>query len=591
MMQGIMWIILGATIGLAALVSHHRRSAFEVKLSPPITYRSVTVQLPKGWKLTKNPDELSSTLMTADESADSSDEDEESGGRTIRIVREPLGTYRTPLEFALTRLAPGGHRAGEHLPIAGLPGELQVQRRDMTPKSLQQILAHGGLVPAKTLCIATVGNSGRGLAVELEGTGEPESHDIDLIKRIAATIKIADEPPLTEAPEIVLGNDVHVPVPDLFATVKQDDPLLTARLMRTKSASGVMRSIMVAPMVMLPKDTRETVHSAVALFDYNFEDADVRQEEGGAWRADIDATAREVLPMRAFVLGKNGAGVIAVFRGGEDDAWIDDAWRAMREKLVFPQETDVSDLLASGATEAKRVAETGLKKLLPETNDEQWWLVCIQSADHPMGWRKLTPGGTTWNLQQRVQFERQMQETMLKWKGAMDLKSYSASQKFDVTDLREETPEARIPRGVTVALSNGKIDLTPLPAKNPISFTAPTDFIPGAWLPLILPKLSDHPMIVRTDSSIEYAHVKNTDLLTVTVRPEPDVKRTADDGATPVKCVSLEFSGSGEKMRFFFRPDGTLESADSPQSIRLLHSDEREINTSFSRIDAMKPGR
>src|SRR5947207_4593447 len=284
MMQGIMWIILGATVGLAALVSHHRRSAFEVKLGPAINYRTVTGQLRKGWKITKSPDELSSTLITADESADSSDEDEEVGSRRIRIVREPLGTYRTPLEFAISRLPSGGHLRGkEHLPIAGFPGEALYQMRDMTPKSLQQILAHGGSVPAKTLCIATVGNSGRGLAVELEGIGEPESHDIDLIKRIAATIKIDDEPPLVETPEIVLGNEVHVPVPELFATVKQDDSLITARLMRTKAAGGAMRSIMVAPMVMLPKDTRETVHTALALFDYNFEDADVRQDEGGAW--------------------------------------------------------------------------------------------------------------------------------------------------------------------------------------------------------------------------------------------------------------------------------------------------------------------
>jgi hypothetical protein len=352
-----------------------------------------------------------------------------------------------------------------------------------------------------------------------------------------------------------------------------------------------MRSIMVAPMVMLSKDTRETVHTALALLDYNFEDADVRQDEGGAWRAEIDATAREVLPMRAFVLGKNGAGLIAVFRGGEDDSWIDDAWRAMREKLVFPQETDVSELLASGATEAKRIAETGLTKLLPESNDDQWWLLCIQSSDHPMGWRKLTPGRSTWNLQQRIQFEHEMQETTLKWKGAMDLKSYSASQKFDVTDLREEAPEDRAPRGVSVAFGNGKVDLTPLPAKNPISFSAPADYVPGAWLGLILPKLADHPMIVRTDSSAEYAHVRNTDLLTVIIRPEPDVKRTADDGATPLKCVSMEFSGSGEKMRFFFRPDGTLDSEDSQQAIHLIHSEERDIAVSFSRNDAMKPGR
>ena len=80
-------------------------------------------------------------------------------------------------------------------------------------------------------------------------------------------------------------------------------------------------------------------------------------------------------------------------------------------------------------------------------------------------------------------------------------------------------------------------------------------------------------------------------MLTVIVRPEPDIKRSADEGATPLKCVSLEFSGSGEKMRFFFRPDGTLDSAESPQSIRMIHSDERDVTTSFSRSDAMKPGR
>src|SRR2546430_2656255 len=100
-------------------------------------------------------------------------------------------------------------------------------------------------------------------------------------------------------------------------------------------------------------------------------------------------------------------------------------------------------------------------------------------------------------------------------------------------------------------------------------------------------------MIVRTDSSPEYAHVRNTDLLTVIIRPEPGITRSADDnsGAPGLKCVSLEFSGSGEKIRFFFRPDGTLEGVDSPQSIRLVHSDERDIVTSFSRNDAMKPGR
>jgi hypothetical protein len=44
-------------------------------------------------------------------------------------------------------------------------------------------------------------------------------------------------------------------------------------------------------------------------------------------------------------------------------------------------------------------------------------------------------------------------------------------------------------------------------------------------------------------------------------------------------------------MRFFFRPDGTLDSEDSQQAIHLIHSEERDIAVSFSRNDAMKPGR
>jgi hypothetical protein len=107
---------------------------------------------------------------------------------------------------------------------------------------------------------------------------------------------------------------------------------------------------------------------------------------------------------------------------------------------------------------------------------------------------------------------------------------------------------------------------------------------------MILPRLSDEPMILRTDSSPDYANAKTTDLLTVTIRAEPKVSRMADDNATQLKCVSTEFSGSGERIRWFFRPDGTLDSADFPQSIRLIHSDEHDIATGFSRNDAMKPG-
>src|SRR5206468_10299959 len=106
MMQGIMWIILGATVGLAALVSHHRRTSIDVKLGDAISYRGVTVQLPKGWEIVKTSDEQSAVVFTATEKTKDED-DEENGARVLKIMREPLGSYRSPIEYALSQLHPG----------------------------------------------------------------------------------------------------------------------------------------------------------------------------------------------------------------------------------------------------------------------------------------------------------------------------------------------------------------------------------------------------------------------------------------------------------------------------------------------------
>src|SRR5947199_9881843 len=83
LIQGIMWIILGATVGLAALVRHHRKSWLEVKLAPAMTYRQVTAQLPKGWEIIKTSDPLSEVLLTATEAK--RDEEDEDGPRGVRI--------------------------------------------------------------------------------------------------------------------------------------------------------------------------------------------------------------------------------------------------------------------------------------------------------------------------------------------------------------------------------------------------------------------------------------------------------------------------------------------------------------------------
>jgi hypothetical protein len=49
MMQGIMWIILGGTVGLAALLDRGRASALRVELGEPSKFDGFSIRLPKGW--------------------------------------------------------------------------------------------------------------------------------------------------------------------------------------------------------------------------------------------------------------------------------------------------------------------------------------------------------------------------------------------------------------------------------------------------------------------------------------------------------------------------------------------------------------
>ena len=304
LMQSIMWIILGATVGLAALVSYQRGSSGETRLVDPITYRGATVPLPKGWTITKTADELSPVLLTATEPKRDNNGDEDSGGRILRIVREPLASYRAPIEYALSRFHyretdPKVIEGKNYMAIGGSPGELLYQNREVAPKSLQEAMSGEGRL-VKTICAATVAPSGRGVAIELEGDGIVDPRDIDLVKRIAAALKLADEPSLIDSGEVKLPSGVSAPIPADFSAMKLDDPLVMPHILRGKNINGPMRSITLLPIVMLPKDGSATLLTMLSMTNGDFDDAQVRSESGGGWRIDVDAALRQFLPERSF---------------------------------------------------------------------------------------------------------------------------------------------------------------------------------------------------------------------------------------------------------------------------------------------------
>jgi hypothetical protein len=66
--------------------------------------------------------------------------------------------------------------------------------------------------------------------------------------------------------------------------------------------------------------------------------------------------------------------------------------------------------------------------------------------------------------------------------------------------------------------------------------------------------------------------------------------RMAEDGKTPLRCTTVEVSGSGILIRYYFRPDGQLEMIDYPDDIQQAPSDESTIKLQFGGDRRMLPG-
>lgn len=57
-LQVTMWVLFGASLGVAGLVSAHRRGLIDSKYSPPISCGKFVVRAPVGWKVILHPEAL-----------------------------------------------------------------------------------------------------------------------------------------------------------------------------------------------------------------------------------------------------------------------------------------------------------------------------------------------------------------------------------------------------------------------------------------------------------------------------------------------------------------------------------------------------
>src|SRR5687768_11936341 len=103
-MQATMWLILGATLGLAAFVNHERRRSLRVELGAPATYGPITVRLPRAWDVIAPRESDPRVLVSATEPAQTPAR-RPGQGRTVTVLRERLPAARGPLEHLLISIS------------------------------------------------------------------------------------------------------------------------------------------------------------------------------------------------------------------------------------------------------------------------------------------------------------------------------------------------------------------------------------------------------------------------------------------------------------------------------------------------------
>jgi len=179
-----MWLILGGTLAVAALVDRHRQAQLEIRLGDAVSISGYTIQVPQGW-LEESPEGRTDTVALREPGMDQ-------WGRTIQInISKP-----TPLSlFKLLSSTSSGSVDTKPVSIrfGDGDGKLTVRRIDDDERFNQLTGVHVyRFIATRELA------GGLFATLELEDIGQLDkrerARDINLVKQIAATLKTESAP-------------------------------------------------------------------------------------------------------------------------------------------------------------------------------------------------------------------------------------------------------------------------------------------------------------------------------------------------------------------------------------------------------------
>ena len=599
-MQAVLCGVLAVTVALAALTVHQKRLALRLPLtSDPTHVGRLYAFVPRGWPTISSEETPAGDTLSLEELLPDG-----SSGRRLSIQRLRTAGLLSPLEQLLRTpylrdselihdgASPATPPHVQRLDVAGWPGVMV--SRTITSfggrRTQRQILACSVLPPAQAVVI------------RLDDPREPDAADEELIRQMAENVSVREGSIPLVHPEtggtVELGGGVFAPVPDHFFKLPADVNR-TSRDLMADGYHGKWTAIELIPCLWLPGDDERTFLSLLTARDRDWRSGPVKTLGDGIWQVDRLDDAHP-FPSRAYCLTDGGQqAILAIMHGGfHEDQLFDSAWQAISANIRFTTPKDLPTLLRNGREQVERLVENGADQFItPQAGRQDWSLWDQAENTDKQFWMQLDWGPKVFATSRPAAPPASAAETgaeaAVSWEGSRVTRpdrplAASSASLLRLYDTESSDEIHQTWTGTTdftqyklfvdqVVSEHGKMshstatqrwELRDGQLRNLLSGDdprpVPKQYVPGGWLPLVLGKLSDKPMVLRTESFIGCEGASPPELLTLHV---------SHVTGTPMRCVTVTINGTGKITRWWFDLDGTLRYIDFAGGLRAQRND------------------
>ena len=571
LMQMVMWLVLGTSMVLAAMLDHHLRQGQIIDFSPTVTDDSLSFRLPSTWKSWTRKNEADVTEHVATDSA---------AGvvRTLTISRQRVPHAIAPAEYILRALPVSGSFDSanfkgieiDHWP--GLSIFWEARRASLDAGEEFQF----------TNCSAIVLPGDQAIMVRLDKNAPFDAADERLYRQVLDTIHISTPGP-SDGGTIQLDDNITVSAPADLSVYPRVDPLSSEATVAQITDQGGWISADFVPVAVPDNEPSASLLAGLAVREQldplhsGLADAwispEITARGPNHWTfSPPDSATDAISPRRiAHLLTADGGWGLVVILSAEPPASLNDLnhlWDELSANIHFGKKSPpLTGALAAGAALAHGAA-------IPAPADT-WWMWSRGSA--PIG---FTHGFAdrdakyVFRYTVRRNWNGSATAVLQQWGTNGDSSPWSRMTRLDAAANLNDPLIPFFDQTTTVADQITTVVHEPNGQETQLDAPLNPAFVLSRYLPGLLSQVDSTETAVWTDRfpAVEGEHFPSPLLLLLNRR----------DDKPGFRCVQAEVNGTGRLSRWYFRNDGALDHADFAGDLHLGRSSEGDVESAFA---------